>query len=107
MIKGDPKRTILVDIDRVLAPAGSEECYDGAKEFIEELSKHGDVFIYSSRDLQNAMDFVAHNGLKVSGFVEKPNPLAIIDDKAIACLGPETYDKIRLAVARRAAAFGK
>jgi len=108
MIPGNPKETILVDIDRVLCEAGSDRAYEEARRFLVELNKHGKVYIYSSRKL--AMNFIVANDLDdlVEGYVEKPNAMAIIDDKALECKNAmDDYDEIIGRVTERAAQFRK
>lgn len=102
MIDGDPKKTILVDIDRVLCVAGEDTAFPEAADFIKELGGLGTVYIYSSRDVEDAWKFLIENGLEVAGVVEKPNPLVIIDDKAETCYGPDDYAAVLEKVRARA-----
>ena len=102
MIDGDPKDTILIDIDRVLCMAGEDTAFPETADFIKALGEIGTVYVFSSRDIEDAWKFVIENGLEVAGVVEKPNPLVIIDDKAETCYGPDDYVEVLAKVRERA-----
>ena len=91
------KKRILIDLDGVLNEYGKEK-YDennipkiknGAKEFLEELNKDADLYLFTSRNLLLASKWLIENNLdkyfkdvtniKIPAFLH-------IDDRAV-CFG--------------------
>ena len=95
-------KKILVDLDGVLNEYGKEP-YDennipkiktGAKEFVQELSMLGDLYLFTSRNLMLSAKWLIENNIdKYFDNVTSTKPLASIylDDRALKFEG--NYDK--------------
>ena len=102
------KRKILIDLDGVLNEYGKEkfdenfipEIKKGAKEFIENLHKDYDLYLFTSRNLLLASKWLVEYGL--DGFFRDVTNSKIpaylyIDDRALTFDGDfdETFQKIK------------
>lgn len=95
------KRKILIDLDGVLNEYGREE-YDeneipvlktGAKEFLEELSKMGELYLFTSRNLMLSTKWLIR--YKIDIFFKDVTNIKIpsylyIDDRTICFKGNYT-----------------
>ena len=92
------KRKILVDLDGVLNEYGKEkfdenfipEIKEGAKEFVEELSKTAELYLFTSRNLMLSAKWLIKNNLD-SYFKDVTNikipSYLYIDDRTICFKG--------------------
>ena len=70
---GDFKKKILIDLDGVLNEYGKEkfdenyipEIKSGAKEFVENLSKEAELFLFTSRNLMLSTKWLIENNLDI------------------------------------------
>ena len=105
---GKFKKKILIDLDGVLNEYGKEH-YDennipkiktGAKEFIENLSKLGELYLFTSRNLMLSTKWLIENNIdkyfKDITNIKLPSYL-YIDDRCICFKGKyeQTLDEIK------------
>ena len=102
------KKKILIDLDGVLNEYGKEpynenfipEIKNGAKEFVQELSKIGELYLFTSRNLMLSAKWLLQNELdtyfKDITNVKLPSYL-YIDDRCICFNGhySDTLDEIK------------
>jgi len=102
------KKKILIDLDGVLNEYGKEpydenfipEIKNGAREFIEELSKIGELYLFTTRNLLLASKWLLNNNLDIY-FKDVTNvklsSFLYIDDRCICFKGKykETLEKIK------------
>ena len=102
------KKKILIDLDGVLNEYGKEpynenfipEIKNGAKEFVQELSKIGELYLFTSRNLMLSAKWLLQNELdtyfKDITNVKLPSYL-YIDDRCICFNGhySNTLDEIK------------
>ena len=92
------KKKILIDLDGVLNEYGKEkfdenyipEIKNGAREFVEELSKQFDLYLFTSRNMMIASKWLIEN--KLDKFFKDVTNIKIpaflhIDDRAICFNG--------------------
>lgn len=102
------KKKFLIDLDGVLNIYGNEkfdenfipDIKEGAKEFLEELSKEGELYLFTTRNLKLATKWLIENDIdkyfKDVTNVKIPAYLQI-DDRAICFNGnfDKTVDDIK------------
>ena len=103
-----PKKRILIDLDGVLNEYGKEkydedyipEIKNGAKEFVENLSKDAELYLFTSRNLLLAAKWLIKNDLdkyfKDVTNIKIPSFLHI-DDRSICFKGnfTETINEVK------------
>jgi hypothetical protein len=104
---GNYKKRILIDLDGVLNEYGKEkydenyipEMKQGAKEFVEILSKDAELYLFTSRNLMLASKWLIKNNLD-KYFMDVTNvkipSFLYVDDRAICFRGDysEALDNI-------------
>ena len=92
------KKRFLVDLDGVLNEYGKEkfdenfipEMKQGAEEFLQELSKEGELYLFTTRNPQFAKKWLKDNGID-KYFADVTNTkipaFVYIDDRAICFKG--------------------
>ncbi len=108
--RDDGRHTIYLDLDGVLAgydrfrhPTYIGEPLEGARAFVEQLRRRGEVVLYSGRLSSGAghdavVAWLKRNGMEVDRLdASKPLASAFVDDRAVVCrpqaIGPAAFER--------------